>query len=88
MLEFRLARTMAEQPDTVVVGLDIQSNSARQTIGACNKLGLKTILVLEGQKRAGARSADVALCGCERAAPVSMGFAALNPSYGLRRRMG
>ena len=47
-LEFRLARTMAEQPDTVVVGLDLQSNSARQTIGACNKLGLKTILVLEG----------------------------------------
>ncbi|HEX3400073.1 MAG TPA: pyridoxal-phosphate dependent enzyme [Acetobacteraceae bacterium] len=49
-LEFRLARTMAEQPDTVVVGLDIQSNSARQTIGACNKLGLRTILVLEGRK--------------------------------------
>jgi len=33
-----------------VVGLDLQSNSARQTIGACNKLGLKTILVLEGEK--------------------------------------
>lgn len=49
-LEFRLARTMAERPDTVVVGLDLQSNSARQTIGACNKLGLKTILVLEGRK--------------------------------------
>ncbi len=49
-LEFRLARTMAEQPDTVVVGLDLQSNSARQTIGACNKLGLRTILVLEGEK--------------------------------------
>ena len=51
-LEFRLARTMAEQPDTVIVGLDIQSNSARQTIGACNKLGLSTILVLEGQRPA------------------------------------
>jgi 1-aminocyclopropane-1-carboxylate deaminase/D-cysteine desulfhydrase-like pyridoxal-dependent ACC family enzyme len=49
-LEFRLARAMVDNPDTVVVGLDIQSNSARQTIGACNKLGLKTILVLEGQK--------------------------------------
>jgi len=49
-LEFRLARTIAEKPDTVVVGLDLQSNSARQTIGACNKLGLKTILVLEGKK--------------------------------------
>ena len=51
-LEFRLAHAMAENPDTVVVGLDIQSNSARQTIGACNKLGLKTILVLEGEKPA------------------------------------
>ncbi len=49
-LEFRLARAMAEDPDTVVVGLDLQSNSARQTIGACNKLGLRTILVLEGEK--------------------------------------
>src|SRR6185503_10487239 len=45
-LEFRLARTMAENADTVIVGLDLQSNSARQTVGACNKLGLKTILVL------------------------------------------
>src|SRR4051794_17578583 len=43
-LEFRLARTMAENPDTVIVGLDLQSNSARQTAGACNRLGLKTIL--------------------------------------------
>jgi D-cysteine desulfhydrase/L-cysteate sulfo-lyase len=41
---------MSENPDTVVVGLDLQSNSARQTIGACNKLGLKTILVLEGKQ--------------------------------------
>lgn len=49
-LEFRLARTMAENPDTVIVGLDLQSNSARQTVAACNKLGLKTILVLEGRK--------------------------------------
>jgi D-cysteine desulfhydrase/L-cysteate sulfo-lyase len=49
-LEFRLARTMAENPDTVIVGHDLQSNSARQTVGACNKLGLKTILVLEGRK--------------------------------------
>lgn len=48
-LEFRLARTMAENPDTVIVGLDLQSNSARQTVGACNKLGLKTILVLQGE---------------------------------------
>src|SRR5215831_20208085 len=35
-LEFRLARAMAERPDVVLVGLDLQSNSARQTVGACN----------------------------------------------------
>lgn len=49
-LEFRLAHAMKDEPDTVVVGLDLQSNSARQTVGACNKLGLKTILVLEGRR--------------------------------------
>src|SRR5215471_19964764 len=42
-LEFRLARTMAERPDVVLVGLDLQSNSARQTVGACNRLGLRTV---------------------------------------------
>jgi D-cysteine desulfhydrase/L-cysteate sulfo-lyase len=47
-LEFRLAHALRDSPDTVIVGLDLQSNSARQTVGACNKLGLKTILVLEG----------------------------------------
>lgn len=51
-LEFRLARTLEEHPDTVIVGLDLQSNSARQTVGACNKLGLRTILVLEGARPA------------------------------------
>lgn len=49
-LEFRLAKTMADNPDTVIVGLDLQSNSARQTVAACNKLGLRTILVLEGAR--------------------------------------
>ena len=49
-LEFRLARTLSEKPDVVIVGLDLQSNSARQTVGACNKLGLETILVLEGKR--------------------------------------
>ena len=49
-LEFRLARTMAERPDVVLVGLDLQSNSARQTVGACNRLGLRTVLVLEGAR--------------------------------------
>lgn len=51
-LEFRLARTASENPDTVIVGLDLQSNSARQTVGACNKMGWATILVLVGEKPA------------------------------------
>jgi 1-aminocyclopropane-1-carboxylate deaminase/D-cysteine desulfhydrase-like pyridoxal-dependent ACC family enzyme len=41
---------MEEKPDIVIVGLDLQSNSARMTVGACNKLGLRTILVLEGSR--------------------------------------
>ena len=41
---------MAERPDVVLVGLDLQSNSARQTVGACNRLGLRTVLVLEGAR--------------------------------------
>ncbi len=49
-LEFRLAHAMKDEPDTVIVGLDLQSNSARQTVGACNKLGLRTVLVLEGRR--------------------------------------
>jgi 1-aminocyclopropane-1-carboxylate deaminase/D-cysteine desulfhydrase-like pyridoxal-dependent ACC family enzyme len=49
-LEFRLARTATESPDTIIVGLDLQSNSARQTVGACNKLGWHTILVLVGAR--------------------------------------
>ncbi len=49
-LEFRLAHALVEEPDVVIVGLDVQSNSARQTVGCCNKLGLKTILVLVGDR--------------------------------------
>jgi D-cysteine desulfhydrase/L-cysteate sulfo-lyase len=49
-LEFRLAEVVASGADTVIVGLDVQSNSARQTVGSCNRLGLRTILVLEGKK--------------------------------------
>lgn len=49
-LEFRLAHVLAQGADTVIVGLDLQSNSARQTVGACNRLGLDTILVLEGNR--------------------------------------
>jgi 1-aminocyclopropane-1-carboxylate deaminase/D-cysteine desulfhydrase-like pyridoxal-dependent ACC family enzyme len=50
LLEFRLAQTLAERADTVIFGLDVQSNSARCVTAACNKLGLRTILVLLGSK--------------------------------------
>lgn len=49
-LEFRLGHALKEKPDVVIVGLDMQSNSARQTVGCCNKLGLRTILILTGTR--------------------------------------
>jgi D-cysteine desulfhydrase/L-cysteate sulfo-lyase len=49
-LEFRLAHAVGLGADTIIVGLDLQSNSARQTTGAANRLGLRTILVLEGAR--------------------------------------
>lgn len=47
-LEFRLAAANASGADTIVMELDQQSNSARQTTGCCNRLGMDTILILEG----------------------------------------
>jgi len=38
-LEFRLAHALAERPDTIIVGLDLQSNSARQTAGRATSWG-------------------------------------------------
>jgi D-cysteine desulfhydrase/L-cysteate sulfo-lyase len=48
-LEFRLAHALPHKPDVMIAGLDLQSNSARQTTAACSKIGAKTILVLEGR---------------------------------------
>lgn len=48
-LEFRMAAALDMGADTIVVELDQQSNSARQTVAAANKLGMRTILVLEGR---------------------------------------
>ncbi len=47
-LEFRMAAAQSLGADTIVVELDQQSNSARQTVAAANKLGMRTILVLQG----------------------------------------
>ena len=48
-LEFRLAAAKEAGADVIVMELDQQSNSARQTVGCCNRLGMDTILVLEGR---------------------------------------
>ena len=47
-LEFRLAAAKKSGADVVVMEVDQQSNSARQTAGCCNRLGMDTILVLKG----------------------------------------
>src|SRR5437867_3952507 len=47
-LEFRLAEALAQQADTLVLGVDLLSNSARQTAAAANRLGLRYVLVLVG----------------------------------------
>ena len=49
-LEFRLAAAKASGADVIVMVLDQQSNSARQTAGCCNRLGMETILILEGSE--------------------------------------
>ncbi len=49
-LEFRLAAAQAAGADAIVMELDQQSNSARQTAGCCNRLGMDTVLVLEGSE--------------------------------------
>lgn len=47
-LEFRMAEAIAAGADTVVFGVEVTSNSARQTTAAANMLGLRTVLVLRG----------------------------------------
>ena len=49
-LEFRLAAAKEMNADVIVMELDQQSNSARQTAGCCNRLGMDTILILEGSE--------------------------------------
>jgi D-cysteine desulfhydrase/L-cysteate sulfo-lyase len=47
-LEFRLAEALAQGADALILGVDVLSNSARQTAAAANRLGLRYILVLVG----------------------------------------
>jgi D-cysteine desulfhydrase/L-cysteate sulfo-lyase len=53
-LEFRLAEAVERQADTLILGVDILSNSARQTAGIAAKLGMQLILVLTGEEPSGA----------------------------------
>jgi len=45
-LEFRMAEAVEQHAEVFVAGLEAQSNSARQTTAAANRLGMQTILVL------------------------------------------
>jgi D-cysteine desulfhydrase/L-cysteate sulfo-lyase len=48
-LEFRMAEARAAGADALVFGVEITSNSARQTAAAANALGLPLVLVLRGE---------------------------------------
>ena len=48
--EYRLAELVAQGAQTAILALDLQSNSARQSTAACSRAGIRTILVLEGDK--------------------------------------
>ncbi len=50
MLEFSLADALAKGADTVVVGMAVQSNYARQAAAACAKLGLEIYLILRPER--------------------------------------
>ena len=49
-LEFRMAEAVAQQTEVFIAGLEAQSNSARQTTAAANRLGMHTILVLHADR--------------------------------------
>jgi 1-aminocyclopropane-1-carboxylate deaminase/D-cysteine desulfhydrase-like pyridoxal-dependent ACC family enzyme len=51
-LEFRLVSPLREGADVLIMALEVTSNSARQTVAAANQLGMKTVLVLNGEKPA------------------------------------
>jgi D-cysteine desulfhydrase/L-cysteate sulfo-lyase len=48
-LEFRMAEAVNAGADVLVFGVEITSNSARQTAAAANALGLPLVLVLRGE---------------------------------------
>jgi 1-aminocyclopropane-1-carboxylate deaminase/D-cysteine desulfhydrase-like pyridoxal-dependent ACC family enzyme len=50
LLEFRLAEACALGADVVIAGLEEESNSARQLTAAANRLGLRTVLLLQSDR--------------------------------------
>ncbi len=48
-LEFILGEALQRGADTIITGASIQSNFCRQTAAACAKLGLRCVLILNGQ---------------------------------------
>lgn len=48
-LEFRMAEALSAGADVLIFGVEVTSNSARQTAAAANMLGIPLILVLRGQ---------------------------------------
>ncbi|MCL5076216.1 MAG: D-cysteine desulfhydrase family protein [Chloroflexi bacterium] len=49
-LEFRMAEARELGADVIIAGLEAQSNAARQTTAAANVLGMRTILILRGDR--------------------------------------
>lgn len=49
-LEFIMADALKKKADVVITIGGLQSNWARQTVSAANKLGMETILILEGEE--------------------------------------
>ena len=49
-LEFRLAEAVQQGADTLIAGLEAQSNSARMSTAAATVLGMRTILILRAER--------------------------------------
>ncbi|MDF1521870.1 MAG: pyridoxal-phosphate dependent enzyme [Trueperaceae bacterium] len=48
-LEFRMVEPLRAKAEVLIMALELTSNSARQTVAAANRLGMRTVLVLKGE---------------------------------------
>ena len=80
-LEFVMAQALAEGYDTIVTCGAVQSNHCRLTLSACNKEGLKCVLVMEERvpgsynENASGNNYLFRLLGAEEITPVGLGEA-------------